>query len=424
MGELFKKVFKGDFILWITIGLLLLVSSIEMFSAISQEAFRRSNHLAPFFSHIQMLGLGLIAMIIVHRFPYRYIRGLNYLILPIALVLLVLLPFIGVEANNAIRAIKVLGFEFQPLELAKFSTIVFISDMLARNQKEGQTADKAFWPIISVLGIFCLLIAPQNLSTAVMLFGVGILLMMIGRISFAKLGITIGVLAALLLSLYVISHYFQPQFLGRLNTWVGRIDDFVSEINEPSADKTYVITDDNMQIMHSKIAIAHGMTPAGPGNSTQRDFLPLAFSDFIYAIVIEEYGLAGGIFIMLLYLIILFRSGRIATQCDKAYPTFMVVGLSLLIVIQAFISMAVASHLGPVTGQPLPLISRGGTSIIMTSVYLGIILNISQYIKKEEKVSNNTTNAPADEAQNEVVSDSEDTAETASDTETRQTDIK
>ena len=109
-----------------------------------------------------MLGLGLIAMIIVHRFPYRYIRGLNYLILPIALVLLVLLPFIGVEANNAIRAIKVLGFEFQPLELAKFSTIVFISDMFARNQKEGQTADKAFWPIISVLGIFCLLIAPQK----------------------------------------------------------------------------------------------------------------------------------------------------------------------------------------------------------------------------------------------------------------------
>jgi cell division protein FtsW len=423
MGELFKKVFKGDFILWITIGLLLLVSSIEMFSAISQEAFRRSNHLAPFLSHIQMLGLGLIVMIIMHRFPYRFIRGLNYFILPIALLLLILLPFFGVEANNAIRAIKILGFEFQPLELAKFSTIVFISDMLARNQKEGQTADKAFWPIIAVLGIFCLLIAPQNLSTAVMLFGVGVLLMMIGRISFAKLGITISVLAAVLISLYVISHYFQPEYLGRLNTWVSRIDDFADEIKEPTTEKTYVINDDNMQIMHSKIAIAHGMTPAGPGNSTQRDFLPLAFSDFIYAIVIEEYGLIGGLFIMLLYLIILFRAGRIATQCDKAYPTFLVIGLSLLIVIQAFISMAVASHLGPVTGQPLPLISRGGTSIIMTSVYLGIILNISQYIKKDEKEQGTHANInPEDTANKETeekASEGEETEET-----TIQTDLK
>ncbi|MBP6231273.1 MAG: FtsW/RodA/SpoVE family cell cycle protein, partial [Paludibacteraceae bacterium] len=315
----------------------------------------------------------------------RYIRGINYFLLPIALVLLILLPFIGVEANSAIRAIKILGFEFQPLELAKFSTIVFISDMLARNQKEGQNADKAFWPIIIVLGLFCLLIAPQNLSTAVMLFGVGILLMMIGRISFLKLGITLGSIAALLMSLYVISHYYQPTYLGRLNTWVSRIDDFVDEVSQPAGEKTYVINDDNMQIMHSKIAIAHGITPAGPGNSTQRDFLPLAFSDFIYAIVIEEYGIVGGIFIMLLYLIILFRSGRLATKCDKAYPAFMVIGLSLLIVIQAFISMAVASHLGPVTGQPLPLISRGGTSIVMTSVYLGIILNISQLINKKEE---------------------------------------
>jgi cell division protein FtsW len=423
MGELFKKVFKGDFILWITIGLLLLVSSIEMFSAISQEAFRRSNHLAPFLSHIQMLGLGLIVMIIMHRFPYRFIRGLNYFVLPSALILLILLPFIGVEANNAIRAIKILGFEFQPLELAKFSTIVFISDMLARNQKEGQTADKAFWPIITVLGIFCLLIAPQNLSTAVMLFGVGILLMMIGRISFAKLGITIGVLTTVLISLYVISHYFQPEYLGRLNTWVSRIDDFADEVNQPSTEKTYVINDDNMQIMHSKIAIAHGITPAGPGNSTQRDFLPLAFSDFIYAIVIEEYGIIGGLFIMLLYLIILFRAGRIATQCDKAYPTFLVIGLSLLIVIQAFISMAVASHLGPVTGQPLPLISRGGTSIIMTSVYLGIILNISQYIKKDEKEqgtqANNNPEDTANKETEEETSEGEETEET-----TIQTDLK
>lgn len=423
MGELFKKIFKGDFILWITIGLLLLVSSIEMFSAISQEAFRRSNHLAPFLSHIQMLGLGLIVMIIMHRFPYRFIRGLNYFVLPTALILLILLPFIGVEANNAIRAIKILGFEFQPLELAKFSTIVFISDMLARNQKEGQTADKAFWPIITVLGIFCLLIAPQNLSTAVMLFGVGILLMMIGRISFAKLGITIGVLTTVLISLYVISHYFQPEYLGRLNTWVSRIDDFADEVNQPSTEKTYIINDDNMQIMHSKIAIAHGITPAGPGNSTQRDFLPLAFSDFIYAIVIEEYGIIGGLFIMLLYLIILFRAGRIATQCDKAYPTFLVIGLSLLIVIQAFISMAVASHLGPVTGQPLPLISRGGTSIIMTSVYLGIILNISQYIKKDEKEqgtqANNNPEDTANKETEEETSEGEETEET-----TIQTDLK
>ncbi len=391
MSELLKKVFNGDYILWITIGVLLLVSSVEMFSAISQEAFRQSNHLAPFLSHVYLLFFGFITMIIVHKFPYQYIRALNYLLLPTAFVLLILLYFVGVEANNAVRSLKIAGFEFQPMELAKFSVIAFISDMLAQNQKEGKASDKAFVPIIIVLSIFTLLIAPQNLSTAVMLFGIGVILMIIGRISFPKIAIIGITITVVLVSLYSISHFWQPSFLGRLNTWVNRVDDFAAELTKSADEKTYVINDKNFQIMHSKIAIAKGVNPAGPGNSTQRDFLPLAFSDFIYAIVIEEYGLYGGIFVMLLYLIILFRAGRIANKCDKAYPAILVIGLSLLIVIQAFISMAVSSSLGPVTGQPLPLISKGGTSILITSIYLGIILNISQAVmpKKEEQDETN-----------------------------------
>lgn len=401
MREFFKKIFKGDSILWIIIGLLLLISSVEMFSAISQEAYKTENHLAPFIGHVQMLTLGFIVMLIAHHIPYRFFRMLYIIFLPITAVLLIMLPFVGIEVNGAIRAIKILGFEFQPLELAKFSVILFIVDMLARNQKEGQNADKAFFPILGVLGLFCCLIAPQNLSTAVMLFGVGILLMVIGRISFAKIGLTVGAILVVLVSLYFLSHTFQPKVLHRLNTWVGRIDEFMEESSKKSTEKTYEVNDDNNQIMNSKIAIANGINPAGPGNSTQRDFLPLAFSDFIYAIVIEEYGLFGGIFIMILYLIILFRCGMLAHKSSKAYPAFLVTGLSLLIVLQAFISMAVTVHLGPVTGQPLPLISRGGTSIIMTSLYLGIILSVSQYIKEENQPKEKTKIETEVETKNE-----------------------
>jgi cell division protein FtsW len=174
-----------------------------------------------------------------------------------------------------------------------------------------------------------------------------------------------------------------PGFLDRAPTWVNRIDRFIFEKDNP--DMKYVITDENLQVQHGRIAIARGgIIGVFPGNSIERDYLPQAFSDFIYAIIVEEMGLTGGIFVILLYMVLLFRAGRIATMSKTVFPAILVIGLSLMIVMQAFVSMAVASSLGPVTGQPLPLISRGGTSILITSVYFGIIFGITRQIKEEQ----------------------------------------
>ena len=197
-----------------------------------------------------------------------------------------------------------------------------------------------------------------------------------------------GVLAVLLLIFFFLIKVFPDAVPDRMVTWGNRIEDFATEMTADKNDADrYRITDENRQIMNSKIAIANGISPSGPGNSEQRDYLPLAFSDFIFAVIVEEYGILGAVFTIALYLGILFIGGQIARNCDRAYPALLVTGLSILIVLQAMISMAVTVQLGPVTGQPLPLISRGGTSILVTSAYLGIILSISQYTRELRKPS-------------------------------------
>lgn len=403
-----STIIKGDRRIWAIIALLLTFSLVIMASASSQIAFKSEHLYDPFASHLKFLASGVAVMIIVSNIPYRIIRVLTYPIIAISLVFLIIAPFVGTEVNGAVRSISILGFDFQPLELGKFSVVIMISDILARYQNDEQFGGQYFWILIVAIVTFCGLIAVQNLSTAVMLFIVAVSLMVIGRVKFKQLLQLAGVMAVLLILFFLVVRAFPNAVPERMGTWANRIEDFVTEINADRNDADrYNINDDNRQIMHSKIAIANGITPSGPGNSEQRDYLPLAFSDFIFAVIVEEYGIPGALFTIFLYLALLFIGGQIARNCDRPYPAMLVMGLSILIVLQAMISMAVTVQLGPVTGQPLPLISRGGTSILVTSGYLGIILSISQYTRDlrstTTEIQNIDTNGEAETTENAAI---------------------
>lgn len=403
MRDYLSKIFTGDKILWGIIFILFVISGVEMFSAISSSAYkaaaRGSNHLAPFFGHLIHLGIGGLALIIIQKIPFDKLRLLFFVAVFISILLLILTPIIGKEVNGASRAINLGGFELQTIELGKFALIVCLSEILGRNYKQGDPLLKEKFPmksflyLVGFIGIFCGLIATQNLSTAVILGGLSILMMIIAEVDWKKIGMLIGGVLVVVLFVWAVNKALPSNWqLERFNTWEHRIVDFISG-DEDSKD-VYKITDENRQIINSEIAIAKGYKPCGPGNSTQRDYLPLAFSDFIYAILVEEYGIIGGFFTILLYLCILARAGRVARKCDRKnlVQSLMVIGLSLLIVIQAFISMGVTVHLGPVTGQQLPLISRGGMGIILTCCYLGIIINISNSVLNDNKDNESSVN--------------------------------
>lgn len=381
-------IIKGDRRLWGIIAALIFSSLVIMASASSQIAFKSEHLYDPFASHFLFLTAGVIVMFVTSNIPYRFLRIMTYPIVFVSFILLALTPLIGTEINGAVRSINIFGFEFQPLELGKFSVVLLISDILSRYQNDERFGGKYFWIMTAAIIAFCGLIAYQNLSTAIMLFLVAFALMLIGRVKFSQLLQLGGVLAVLLLIFFFLIKVFPDAVPDRMVTWGNRIEDFATEMTADKNDADrYRITDDNRQIMNSKIAIANGISPSGPGNSEQRDYLPLAFSDFIFAVIVEEYGILGAVFTIALYSGILFIGGQIARNCDRAYPALLVTGLSILIVLQAMISMAVTVQLGPVTGQPLPLISRGGTSILVTSAYLGIILSISQYTRELRKPS-------------------------------------
>lgn len=404
MKDYLSKIFTGDKILWGIILILFVISGLEMFSAISSSAYkaaaRGSNHLAPFFGHLLHLGIGGLAIVIIQKIPYDKLRLIFFVAVFISIILLILTPLIGKEVNGASRAIQLGGFELQTIEAGKFALIFCLSEILGRNYKQGDPLLKEKFPmksflyLVGFIGIFCGLIATQNLSTAVMIGGLSILMMIIAEVDWKKIGMLVGGIILLVFLVWAVHKALPTSWqLERFNTWENRIIDFAS--GNEDTENAYKITDENRQIINSEIAIAKGYKPCGPGNSTQRDYLPLAFSDFIYAILVEEYGIVGGLFTILLYLCILARAGRVARKCDRKnlVQSLMVIGLSLLIVIQAFISMGVTVHLGPVTGQQLPLISRGGMGIILTCCYLGVIINISNSVlneNTEKELSANT----------------------------------
>lgn len=380
--SLASKLFKGDRVIWIIFMFLCLISAVEVFSATSTLAYQNANHWAPIGRHASFLVGGVVAVLIMHHIPCHIFRA-GIILFPISLVMLIVTPFIGISANDAHRWLSVFGIPLQPSEFAKLSLLILIAFMLS---KRGRiTDDQIFKWILFCTFLTCGLILPENFSTAFMLFGVSFLMMFIGQIPFKKLLKLAGALIALLLLFLAVLKFTPKEIVqsylpGRLATWQARLERFGDDSANYNAAGIYIVTDENYQVSHAKIAIARGgLFGQMPGHGQQRDFLPQAYSDFIYAIIIEELGFVGGVFVLLLYIMLLVRVGMIARRCEKAFPKFLVLGCGLLIVVQALANMAVAVSLIPVTGQPMPLVSRGGTSTVITCVYFGIILSVSRF---------------------------------------------
>lgn len=385
--DLLKNLFKGDKVIWIIFLLLCLVSIIEVFSASSTLTYKSGDHWRPITMHSILMLVGVVVVLIVHNIPCRWFKTF-ILLLPISWALLGSVLLIGAFTNGARRWIDLGFIQFQPSELAKMGTIITVAFILSRMQEENGANPKAFRYILWVIGITCVLIVSENLSTAVLLALSVLLMMYIGRIPFRQLGTLIGIsIAALIIGLttikFIPGETWDKVGLHRMVTWQSRLDNhFDTSVIPP--EKFDI--DGDAQVAHANIAIASsGIIGKGPGNSVQRDFLSQAFSDFIYAIIIEELGLIGGAIVAFLYIWLLMRIGRIARSCDKSYYAFLVMGIGFLLVTQAMFNMLVAVGIMPVTGQPLPLISKGGTSTLVNCAYIGIVLSISRHVNELKK---------------------------------------
>ncbi|MGN7205403.1 FtsW/RodA/SpoVE family cell cycle protein [Pedobacter sp. SAFR-022] len=365
---------RGDRWIWLIIILLSLISILAVYSATGTLAYKQGKAVEKILltKHIIFVVMGIAMIYISHLLDYKYYAGISKVLMIITVPLLVYTLVFGTSLNDASRWVKIpfIGLTFQTSDLAKLALITFLARMLTRKQENIKDVKKAFVPIMGSVCVVFILIALANLSTALMLFGVSILLLIIGRISIKQIGIVCAGGAILLL--FVV-------FLGpRRETYKSRIQSFLHPELQHS-DKTY-------QADHAKMALAKGgVFGTGPGNSIERNFLPHPYSDFIFAIIVEEYGFFGGLIIIILYLVLLYRCVRIVTQSPKAFGALLAAGLSFSLTIQAFANMAVAVGLGPVTGVPLPLVSMGGTSMIFTSIAFGIILSVSRDVEENNK---------------------------------------
>lgn len=383
-GNFTKKMFQGDTSTWIIFMLLCCFSLVEVFSATSTLAYKTSNIWNPIVRHASFLLAGFLIILGMVHLHYKYF-SLAILLMPISIIMLIVTPIIGVSTNDAARWLEVFGLQFQPSEFGKLACIVYVAFLLSKRRKFSE--DAIFKWIVGGVGLVCLLILLHNFSTAFLLGTICILMMFLGEIPLKKIGkllFYMVIAGVVLIAFGKIAPETTRKIFPRLETWSNRITNHADEedSNNERAERnnTYVITDDNYQVTHAKIAISRGgIFGKMPGRSVQRDFLPQAYSDFIFAIIIEELGIVGGIFVLLLYIMLMIRVGIIARRCDKLFPKYLVIGCGLLIVIQALMNMAVAVNFIPVTGQPLPLISRGGTSTIITCAYMGIILSISRF---------------------------------------------
>ena len=386
--DLLKNLFKGDKVVWIIYLLLCLISIIEVFSASSTLTYKSGDHWGPITTHMLLLMTGTVVVIIAHNIPTRWFKAFNAL-LPLSWLMLIAVFIIGALTNGAKRWIDLGFFRFQPSEVAKMATIITTAYILSRLQEENGANKRAFKYILWITGITCALIFTENLSTALLLAGSVLLLMFIGRVPFKQLGSLIGIaIGFLLLCITIIEKVPAKTWddigLHRMTTWQSRLENHFSDEKIPAAKFDI---DKDAQIAHANIAIASShILGKGPGNSVQRDFLSQAFSDFIYAIIIEELGLIGGACVALLYILLLTRIAKIVRKCDNTYFSLMIIGFGTLIVLQAMFNMLVAVGIIPVTGQPLPMISKGGTSTLINSAYIGLILAVSRYVdEKGEK---------------------------------------
>lgn len=411
IDRLLKLKIKGDGIIWMVFFFLCIISIIEVFSASSTLTFKSGSYFGPVLRHTGLLIIGVVFMVATMNIKCKYFKIVTPFALFLSLFMLIAVLAVGQSTNGAQRWIGLFGIQFQPSELAKGALILAEAQILSAMQTETGADRRAFKYIWLSLP-FVLLIAMENLSTAMLLCITIFIMMFIGRVPKSQLNRTIGVvvlLAALGIGAIMLmgsneAKAKEPEgkmamteqvetqvkknglskIFHRADTWKARIDKFLS--NEEIAPADYDLDKDG-QVAHANIAIASSnIVGKGPGNSVERDFLSQAFSDFIYAIIIEEMGIWGAFFVCLLYVILLFRTATIANRCSNAFPALLIMGIALLLVTQAFFNMMVAVGLAPVTGQPLPLISRGGTSTIMNCVYIGIILSVSYTAKKRVDV--------------------------------------
>ncbi len=375
MKAVMPTYFKGDKIIWMVAFLLMIVSLLVVYSATGTLAYRfkEGNTTYYFLKQVMFLGVGFMIMYFTHMMPYTIFSKFGKILLYAAIPLLLVTLLFGANLNQASRWLVIpgLGFTFQTSDLAKLALIMYVSRTLAQRQDQIKEFKTTFLPLIAHIGIVCLLILPANFSTAALLGLVCLLLLFIGRISIKHLAALSGI-AVVVFALFILIASNTSQG-GRIGTWKARIERFTgSDDSGPG-----------YQVEQGKIAVATGgIFGKGPGNSTQRNYLPHPYSDFIYAIIIEEYGIVGGVAVLFLYLFLLFRAGVIVRKSKRTFPAFLAVGLTLMLVFQALINMAVAVNLFPVTGQPLPMVSMGGSSLLFTSLALGIILSVSRSMEE------------------------------------------
>lgn len=410
MDKTLGNIFKGDKVIWMVFFFLCIISIVEVYSASAGLTYKGGHYWAPIVKHTGILLVGVFAMVVTLNIKCKYFKIVTPFLLVISIIALVTVLIAGQSTNGAQRWISIIGIQFQPSEIAKGTMVLATAQILSAMQTE-QGADKnAFKYILIVSGCIVPFIMVENLSTAMLLCLVIFLMMMIGRVPGKILGKVLGIVTLLIVTVFALvmlvgqdrekintqgqqvvqvsntaekeeTTMFTKVF-HRFDTWKARIDRFID--GKEIAPEDFDLDKDG-QIGHANIAIvSSNVIGKGPGNSVERDFLSQAFSDFIYAIIIEEMGIIGGVFVAMLYIILLFRTGQIANRCENNFPAFLAMGLALLLVTQALFNMCVAVGLAPVTGQPLPLVSKGGTSTIINCVYIGAILSVSRSAKKKQ----------------------------------------
>ncbi len=403
LGSLLDRISrpKGDRLIWIAVLILLSISMVEVFSASSRQTFGKSSFLNPIIVHMAHIVFGLVIMYACHMFKRFNYRLLSALLVLCSIAGLAMLSVRGFHSSKAQRWIELGFFQLQPSEFAKLAVVMTVSQMLAKLEKDNRESQKRiFWRVLAFTGIICALIVGENLSTALLICFVVMILMMFGGITWKRM--TILVSSALGIAVLVVfffktvppetikdmadSHRFFP---SRAETWQARVLDFFDGDEQYSAaDYARFVAPDKTQETHANIAIAtSGIIGKMPGNSNERDYLQEANSDFIFAIIIEELGMLGALGIMVIYFVLLLRIGRIVVKCRRAGQSenaYLTAGIGLLLITQAFLNMSVAVGLGPVTGQPLPLISKGGSSMLMSSIGMGIILGIGAALDETE----------------------------------------
>lgn len=409
------NLFKGDKGVWMIYFFLCMISLVEVYSASSRLTFEGGHHWAPMVSQAGFLLLGFVIILLVHRIPCKWFMLLPFVLLPVAVILLLYTAVFGggsmVNATN--RWVDFFGIRFQPSEIAKAALLMTAAMVLAKTQTEkeewvrgrkrkvvGAIKGRRYLAFAIVGGaalLVCGLIMMDNMSTGLMLFFVVLVMMFIGHVpqdlmfkgimALVFTGAVVG-MVAMVTPEKVLNETSVTKRLVTVKHRVMRKFNLGSDDDKKKASKSEIeilLDDDNSQTTYASIAIANSdVIGLGPGNSIQRDFLQHAESDFIYAIIVEEMGIVGAFFVAFLYLALLIRVGRIAQRCTSFFPAYLVLGFGIMMVLQAFVNMSVAVGLIPVTGQTLPLISKGGTSILITSFYIGVILSVSRYAEKKE----------------------------------------